>query len=339
MFEKYLMDDSIPWLLDEKEPSIRYVSMREIFGEESVSEHDYSQIFKDPSIVNILSFEKSGILGSTDYFDVMYKGCMWFFSEAVERGLDIRTETIYNTATYIIDNYQMESGGFTIKWKPLKPLACRTGDMLKYLQMAGYTGPSIEIGIQWILNNQRHDGGWLYCPLKNNCDLISLTFFNRSGNHSMRESDPQTSSCFYATIACLNALLLYKDLNDRTLNAIQNASCFFLNHRMFKTSQNTVIKPRFHWNKDFRLLGYPVLMQYDILYGLIAMARAGFANDPRTGEAFNLVMSKQNHEGTWNLENAANGMLHGGTKNAPIGKKDKWVTLNAYRLLKHISKT
>jgi hypothetical protein len=78
-----------------------------------------------------------------------------------------------------------------------------------------------------------------------------------------------------------------------------------------------------------------VLSQYDILYGLIFIAKAGLINDNRTGEAFNIIMSKQNNDGSWNLENAQTGMLYGNVKRNYVGKKNKWVTLNVLRLLKY----
>jgi hypothetical protein len=88
---------------------------------------------------------------------------------------------------------------------------------------------------------------------------------------------------------------------------------------------------------DLSSLGYPVMSQYDILYGLLVVARAGFLNDPRTGEAFNRLISKQNDDGTWGMENFSAGMLlRDKRKNKFHRRKSKWVTLNSLRLFKHM---
>jgi hypothetical protein len=333
--KKYLSGDSLPWLMEDSHPVIRYLTVRDILNDSSTG-NSYDRLLNDTSIQHLLKNSQDGLLGDTSHYDVLYKGSMWFFSVAVEHGLDIRTPEVLKTGEYLLRNFQLESGGFTINWKPRTALACRTGDMLKYLLRSGISGPGINAGIQWIIDHQRHDGGWLHCPLKGYVDHVKLSLFNRPGSYLDRESDVSTTSCFYATISCLNALLLYTNNNKMIKNSIHQACEFLLRHRMFKTSMDIPIKPRYGWNRDFRLLGYPVMMQYDILHGLIAIARAGHMDDMRAGEAFNIVISKQNTDGSWNLETASNGMLMGDQKKPPIGVKSKWVTLNAHRLLQYL---
>lgn len=329
---KYLSGDSLTWLLDESNPVIHYLTSRDILHNPT-DRKLYEELCNESSIQSLLKNSHDGILGDTRNFDVLYRGSMWFFAVAVESGLDIRTPEILKTGEYLVNQFQLDSGGFTINWLPRTALACRTGDMLKYLQRSGQKGKAIETGIQWIIDHQRHDGGWLHCPLKGYIDHIKLSLFNRPGNYLDRETDTSTASCFYATIACLYALLADDSENTRKEIAIRRACNFFLSHYIFKTSQSIPIKPRFGWNSDFRLLGYPIMMQYDILYGLIAIAKAGYMHDTHAGEAFNIIMSKQNTDGTWNLETAKTGMLAGDQKRPPIGTKNKWVTLNVHRLL------
>ena len=298
---------------------------------------EYSDLLTDKRIQKIFSISADEILGDTASFDLYYRGTMWFFAEAVEHGLDKRTPAIKKTGELILKSYQVDTGGFTLHWKPRAAVSCRTGDMIRYLIMAGFNDSRVKNGIQWIVDNQRHDGGWLHCPLTVYKDFLLLSLFNRSGKYLHREKDSAVKSCFYGTYACLNALILYPDKSESIQESILRGCEFILNHRIFKTTDNNPIQPRFGWNKNFSLLGYPVLSQFDILYGLLTAAKAGLINDSRTGEAFNLLMSKQNLDGTWNLEIAATGMLFGNNKRAPVGKPNKWVTLNAVRLLQYVS--
>jgi hypothetical protein len=331
----YLNDNPVEWLLDNSEPSIKFHTRREILGEQT-SHEEYTAILESPAIRRMAT-NNGTILGNTDNYDLFYKGSIWCFAEAVERGLDNRTPLIHNTAEFIISTCQTSSGGFGLNWHPRVELACRTGDMIKYLIRAGYHDERITRGIDWIVKNQRNDGGWLHCPLAGLCDQLKLVLLKKPGNGLRREKDPDVTSCFFATIACSMALVEF----SRTTGfgsyheSIVKAAEFFLKRSLFKNTRNEPIVTRSSWNRDFRLLGYPVLSQYDILYGLLFVARAGLINDRRTGEAFNLIMSKQNNDGTWDMENIQTGMLKDDTVKSPAGKKSKWVTLQVLRLLKY----
>lgn len=333
MKSKYLTKDPIEWMLNRDNPSVRYAVLKEILGEKKL-DNEYYDLFSSGEIKTLLDSSGDGILGDRKKFDIYYLGTMWCFAEAVERGLDVRTEKVKKTADYIIEKSQLSSGGFTLNWNPKIEIACRTGDMVKYLLKAGYRDEAVDRGIKWIARNQRHDGGWLHCPLSGFSDIFKLMLLRKPGRGVERENDRNVKSCYYATASCLSALLEYGNKNEKYSGNIFHGTEFFLNRNIYLNRRNRPVKPKKYWNRDFRLIGYPVLSQFDILYGLLIIAKAGRIHDPRSGKAFNFVMSKQNSDGTWNLENAQTGMLFGNTK-APIGKRNPWVTLNALRLLKY----
>jgi hypothetical protein len=332
---KYLNANPTEWLCEDSNPSISYLTRKEILKEGDLDSL-YRVISESAEIRRIMKNEGE-ILGSEKNFDLYYTGAMWCFAEAVERGLDSRTAVIQRTADFIISAGQTESGGFSLNWSPRIEVACRSGDMLRYLLRAGYSDERIRRGISWIRDHQRHDGGWLHCPIAGMCDQLRLVFLNRPGGGLKREMDTRVTSCFYATIACSMALVEFRDRtrSESYDDQIRRAAEFFLKRSLYKDSGSEPISPQGGWNRDFRLLGYPVLSQYDILYGLLFVAKAGSISDRRTGEAFNLIMSKQNDDGTWNLENAQTGMLHGNEARHYVGKKSKWVTLQILRLLKY----
>ncbi|HOT43372.1 MAG TPA: prenyltransferase/squalene oxidase repeat-containing protein [Spirochaetota bacterium] len=331
---KYLSSSPIEWLLDESDPSISYLTRRDILEDDRCNDL-YPKIAESPEFVKLLG-KTGNILGDQKNYDLYYSGTVWCFAEAVERGLDRRSPVIRETAEFIVSRCQTPDGGFSLKWKPRVELACRTGDMIRLLVKAGFDDNNVRNGITWITSHQRHDGGWLHCPLAGMCDQFRLILFNRPGKGLARESNNAVKSCFYATIACSMALAEYAEKTGSRANdhILKKAADFFLKRSLFKNSGNEPIRPRSSWNRDFRLLGYPVMSQYDILYGLLFIARAGFLGDRRAGEAFNLVMSKQNGDGTWNMENARTGMMYGNEPKKHAGKKSNWVTLQVMRLLK-----
>ncbi len=331
--QKYLNRNSLPWLLEKQDRSVYYVTSRDILNEETTDDK-YKFLLEDSTIQQILDNSQERIIGDSDNFDIFYSGSLWYFAVAVEYGLDSRTEEIRETAEFLCTNSITDGGGFSFNWKPRTAVACRTGDMVRYLIRSGYHGDSVPSGIQWILRHQRHDGGWLHCPLQGVCDYTRFLLFNKPGGGLKREHDRSIPSCLIATTACSYALVEYRDrFRDNGCNqAIEDASRFILRYE-YDQSEKKTMNCTTSANTDFKLLGYPILSQFDILYGLIYLARSGFYSDVRTGTLFNLIISKQNGNGTWNLENSHTGMLFGDEKKPPLGRMNKWVTLNVFRLL------
>jgi hypothetical protein len=72
----------------------------------------------------------------------------------------------------------------------------------------------------------------------------------------------------------------------------------------------------------------------DVLLNLEVLAEAGCGDDDRLKEAVDLVLSKQDEQGRWNLEYSYKGKLWYDIEKK--GKPSKWVTLRVLRVLKKI---
>lgn len=339
MLKRYLNNDPFSWMLDSSDPSIRYLTEKEILGATDYND-EYRQIEQSDAITKLLPGGGT-LLGKPSSFDQHYRGTMWCFSEAIERGLDLRTPFVHNTAHHIIQHWQLESGGFTINSKPYIEVSCITGGMVRYLIKAGFQGNPVDKGIDWILRHQRHDGGWLHCPLGTFRDQLKLLLFKRTGKGCVRDDNKEIPSCIYATASCAMALLEYnKTSTNCSVSSHLEKIHDFYRKRIYNTiSASSVPRKNHLWDEDFSLLGYPVLSQFDILNGLIFSFENGFIHDPETINAFNLIISKQNVDGSWNRECLRSGMIHNPAEHTRRSTKDKWVTLNALRLLKHADRT
>jgi hypothetical protein len=335
--DRYLNGSPVSWLLDGADPSIRYLTLRDIIRADFAAlEPEYEAMTRSDAVSGIIDRSSGGILGDRAGFDTFYSGTMWHFAAAVYHGLDTREKMIKDTADYILENYQLGSGGFTLNWKPRVEDACATGDMIRYLMLAGIDDERIGRGIEWIKSRQRHDGGWLHSPINGVGEMIGLFLFRKSGRGALRENDGNVESCIYASAACLSALALYNKIHKINDDSIAQASEFFLRKRMFISAdaRSCSVSYKRYWNRDYSRPGVPILSQYDILSGLALAANAGKISDPRCGSAFNLLISKQDTDGIWSLESAETGMLYGGSgRKVPIGERSRHVTLRAVRLL------
>jgi hypothetical protein len=81
--------------------------------------------------------------------------------------------------------------------------------------------------------------------------------------------------------------------------------------------------------------GFPLSYWSDVLETTAVLVELGYGDDPRLANALQLVLSKQDAQGRWKLENTLNGKMWADIEEK--GKPSKWVTLRALRVLKRLS--
>jgi hypothetical protein len=120
------------------------------------------------------------------------------------------------------------------------------------------------------------DGGW-------NCD-----------------KRPEVSiSSFMESLIPLRALALYARVSGdrRASQAAERAAEIFLKRQLFKRQSDGTVM-----DEHFTRLCYPCYWHYNILFGLVVMAEAGFIGDPRCRDALDLLASKRLPEGGFPAE-------------------------------------
>jgi hypothetical protein len=78
--------------------------------------------------------------------------------------------------------------------------------------------------------------------------------------------------------------------------------------------------------------GFPLSYWSDVLETTGVLVEAGYGQDPRLANAFELILSKQDDHGRWKLENSLNGKTWADIEEKR--KPSKWVTLRVLRVLK-----
>jgi hypothetical protein len=154
--------------------------------------------------------------------------------------------------------------------------ASQEGNALWYSLRLGLADPRSEELAARLVKWQWPDGGW-------NCD----------------KRPEVTISSFMESLIPLRALALYAKASGdpRAARSAERAAEIFLKRRLFKRQGDGTVM-----DEHFTLLCYPCYWHYNILFGLVVMAEAGFIADPRCRAALDLLESKRLPDGGFPAE-------------------------------------
>ncbi len=142
-------------------------------------------------------------------------------------------------------------------------------------------------------------------------------------------------SSMHSTLSVLEGLTefqkggyLYREKEIK--RAIKSSTEFLLMHHLYLSDRTgQIIDP------NFLKLCYPGRWKYDILRALDYFQYAGIPWDSRMKEAIQVLISKRNKDGSWNLSSAHPGLVHFPMEQA--GKPSRWNTLRMMRVMKQFN--
>jgi len=327
-----LKADPTDWLLEDDNPSVRYFTLIDILGR-SPDAPEVMQVKRDimengvvPRILS--SQEKGGYWGVPEDFYVRakYKGTVWQFIILAELGADGQDERIHKTCEFILDRSQdRESGGFAYRsgknggGNHNGIIPCLTANMVWSLIRFGYLGDArLQRGIDWITEYQRFDDASLKAP--------------EGWPYTRRDNCWGRHTCHMGVAKALKALaeIPPEQRSSDVADTIKRGAEYLLKHHIYRQSHNLDLVANPRWLR----FGFPLLWGMDILEVLWVLLRLGY-RDERMQEALDLVVSKQDMQGRWLMEDTFNGRFLVNIERK--GKPSKWVTLNALRVLKAAS--
>ena len=324
-----LKADPLPWLLEEDNPSVRYFALIDILDVPSRDRRVIAArkaIMEKGIVPKILARQKEdGYWEKPEdfYIRTKYKGTVWQLIILAELGADGSDSRVKNACNFVLQVSQdRQSGGFSYLGGPMgggyhsAVIPCLTGNMVWSLIRLGYLDdPRVGRGIKWITTFQRFDDRIARPP--------------KGWPYEKRDSCWGRHTCHSAAAKALKALAeIPEEMRSSGVNqTIEAGANYFLQHRVYKRSHNLskVVKPK--WTK----FGFPTMWDGDALEVFELLTRLG-CRDPRMQDAAELILSKQDAFGRWNLENTYNGRFQ-----VNIEKKrepSKWVTLFALKALK-----
>ncbi|OGD21588.1 MAG: nitrogen fixation protein NifH [Candidatus Aminicenantes bacterium RBG_16_63_16] len=329
-WKSLLKADPVPWLLEEDNPSVRYFTLVDIVG---LSPRDRRvaaarrAIMEKGIVPKILALQKeSGYWESPEdfYIRTKYKGTVWQLIILAELGAGGSDPRIRKACEFVLEYSQdRTSGGFAYRGsrggggQHSAVIPCLTGNMVwSLIRLGRLRDARVRRGLDWITTYARFDDGESRAP--------------KAWPYDKREPCWGKHTCHSAAAKFLKALAEIPE-GERSADirrTIDEATEYFLKHHIYKRSHNLnkAVKPK--WEK----FGFPTVWDGDALEVFEILARLG-CRDSRMQDAADLIISKQDEQGRWLLENTYNGKFR-----ANIERKDrpsKWVTLLALRALRH----
>jgi squalene cyclase len=307
-------DKVIKWLLEDNQPSIRYLTLTQLLGKPDKDPDVRSareMITQRGWVADILSKQYLGRWNSEEsLYRPKYISTNWMLLILSDLGLTKKDPRIGNACELWIKRFAKRDGGFGTDTARTSEM-CIVGNTARALVKFGYVEhPRVKSAFQWLVDDQKENGGW------------------RCGWRRGILDGWEAMSAFAA---------YPREKWTRSIKkAVERGAEFYLSREMHKEGKRYEPWYRFH---------YPVHYYYDLLVGLDFMAALGFGGDRRLKYAVSLLREKRRSDGKWNLD-AVHPDLEGQIARLyarrpptpfslePAGQPSKMITLRGLRVLK-----
>lgn len=321
--------DATEWLLEENNMSVRFFTLTQLLDKspnDSEVEKAKRAIMVSGVVPQILAKQKEyGYWETpTEFYTSKYRGTAWQLIVLAELGADGADNRVKKACEFIFANSQdIQTGGFSM-WTAIKTgggrssgvIPCLTGNMVSSLIKLGYLNDSrVQRAVDWITTYQRFDDGVAEFPKGWPYDKYEMCW----GKHT----------CHMGATKALKALSeIPADKRNPAIDAaIKNGAEYMLKHHIYKKSHNLSQVSKPSWTR----FSFPLMYTDDALEILGILTKLGY-KDERMQEAVDLVLSKQDSQGRWKLENTFNGKFQVDIERK--GEQSKWITLKALTALK-----
>ena len=323
--DEFVTQETIDWLLGPENPSVRFWTLQHLEGK-SVENADVidaqEAVMASSCIRTILGEQKEegNWVKYNDMYNPKYTATthtLLILAELgakrepkIERAIEYLFQFQRNSGHFLIDLPKTERGRDSSK----SDGCCIDGNILYYLIHFGYLNdPRTEKLIEFQVNYHSDDvGGW-------HCRAFPI---NQKGVFP--------KNCFMGGVKVLKALAAIPE-NQRSSDIeriIKQEVGLILDNGIFKYLKNPdgSRKEKTGWKR----FGFPLFYQSDVLE-VLDILTALRVKDERMQESIDLVLSKRNAHGTWDLKDTFNGKMF--CEIDEKSKPSKWITLRAARVL------
>jgi hypothetical protein len=333
-WQEKLKGDSLSWLLEEDEPGVRYLAMRDLLdlpSDDADLTSAQELAHKEGPISTVLDeMDETGywVKEGPGYYP-KYRGTVWSLILLAQLGASIHLdERIGRACGYLIEHALTENGQFTISGAPSTTVDCLQGNLCAALLDLGFDPSRLEKAFDWMARSVTGEG---VAPMKDK--KASLRYYAGKCGPDFVCGANIKQPCAWGAVKVMLAFgkLPAKMRTPLIERAIKRGEEFLLGVDPAEASYPSGLnkKPSGNWWK----FGFPVFYVTDLLQNVEALVRLGYGQDPRLANALDLIREKQDEDGRWSLDYVYTGKtwLDFGEKKQP----NKWVTMRAAWVLKN----
>jgi hypothetical protein len=332
-WQNSLNGDPVPWLLEEDDPGVRYLALRDLCGlapdDPQLAAARTIAHTRGPIVRILEAMDPAGYwVRPGPGYSAKYRSTVWAVILLAQLGGSAREdERIALACRYVLSHTLMAGGQFSTNDGPSGTVDCLQGNLCWALSELGCVDPRLDRAYDWLARSQTGEG---IAPREN--QRAAVRYYAYKCGPGFACGATYGLPCGWG--AAKVALALAKRPDGEPL--IEQATRLAVNF-LFSVDPATAgypTKDNAKPNRSWWKFGFPVFYITDILQVVEALAALGYAQDPRLAHALDLVREKQDPQGRWLLEYDYTGKtwLDFGEKRAP----NKWVTLRALRALKAV---
>jgi hypothetical protein len=332
-WQTQLNGDPLPWLLEAKDPGVRYLALRDLQGlppddPDLLAARELAHT-RGPIAAVLENMHPDGYWAEPGpgYYP-KYTSTVWSLSLLAQLGASIDCdERITRACAYILQEGLTEHGQFTASGAPSGTADCLQGNLCRALVELGCDDPRLEQAYTWMACSVTGEG---IAPVSDRNAPVRYYAGKCGPNFACGSNDKKPCAWGAAKVMLALACWPKERRTPQIERAIRQGVNFFfsVDPATAEYPSGYAAKPSGNWWK----FGFPVFYVTDLLQVVEALAGLGLGGDPRLANTLQLIREKQDTQGRWALEYDYTGKtwVDFGAKKQP----NKWVTLRALKALK-----
>ena len=321
--------DPLSWLLepDEVNPGVRYFALRDLLNRPK-TDPEVIQARRVvmatgpvPVILNAQAPEGYWVKPGGGY-SPKYRGTVWQVMFLAELGADPTDERVRRGCEYILNHSLATNNAFSARQRPVPSFAihCLNGNLLSALLRLGYIrDPRVQKVLDWQVRAVTGRGQIRYYQSGTNAPGFAC---------AVNQGQP----CGWGATKAMKAMLAVppRQRTPASRHAIEDGAEFLLSRDPAVADYPYTGRVSSSWFK----FCFPLSYWCDVLEAAAVLVELGYGDDPRLRNALRHILSKQDSQGRWRLENTLNGKMWVDIEQK--GQPSKWITLRALRVLQGV---
>lgn len=333
VWQSSLNEKTMDWLLEEQDPGVRYLAIRDLFSvsiDDSELKKARLKAHQEGPIAKILSeMDQEGFwINPGPGYLPKYRSTVWSLILLAQLGASCQEDSrVARACQYYCDHALTEFGQFSASGTPGSTVDCLQGNMCWAMLELEFYDPRLDKAFDWMARSQTGNG---VAPIGDKSTSVRY-YSGKCGPGFQCGANNKLPCAWGATKVMLAFSKLPHDKRTaEIIHAIKQGEAFFFSVDPMTAEYpcGWAEKPSSNWWK----FSFPVFYVTDILQIAEALVGLGYGNHSGLKNTLKFILDKSDNNGRWYLEYGYSGKtwVDFGQKKQP----NKWVTLRAMRVVK-----